>query len=203
MDTVLAHYSEEPQRCADLEPAHRYNNYVKACLIQDYMRQGGHVLDLGCGKGGDLKKFRENRAGSYVGLDAVPEQIRKAEERHRNAKCMFAAVFEVGDFTEVSINAGNRGGMADAASQFRMFAASLQWDMMKILKFERNGSKVLTDYRMASADTQIIISAKLEKESNPEYICDIKRQAEGDKHCLTTEFIDNRCLISPTRMPPA
>jgi mRNA (guanine-N7-)-methyltransferase len=67
------------------------------------MKQGAQVLDLACGRGGDLKKFRENKAGSYYGLDAVPERIEEARERHRSAKCMFAAVFEVGDFTKVGI----------------------------------------------------------------------------------------------------
>ena len=104
MEPVLAHYAKAPERCADLEPAHRYNNYVKAFLIQDFMKQGAQVLDLACGRGGDLKKFRENKAGSYYGVDAVPERIEEARERHRSAKCMFAAVFEVGDFTKVSIN---------------------------------------------------------------------------------------------------
>ena len=103
MEPVIAHYAKAPERCADLEPAHRYNNYVKNCLIQDYMKQGAQVLDLACGRGGDLKKFRENKAGSYYGLDAVPERIEEARERHRSAKCMFAAVFEVGDFTKVGI----------------------------------------------------------------------------------------------------
>ena len=51
---------------------------------------------------GDLKKYRENRAGSYYGVDIVPERIEEAKTRHRTTKCMFGAVFEVGDFAEVT-----------------------------------------------------------------------------------------------------
>jgi mRNA (guanine-N7-)-methyltransferase len=103
MDPVVSHYAKAPQRCADLEPAHRYNNYVKAFLIQDFMKQGAQVLDLACGRGGDLKKFRENKAGSYYGVDIVPGRIEEARERHRESRCMFAAVFEVGDVTKVGV----------------------------------------------------------------------------------------------------
>ncbi len=95
------HYSQPPQRCEALEPVHRFNNFVKATLIQRYLRPCGSVLDMPCGRGGDLKKYRENRAGSYYGVDIVPERIEEAKTRHRTTKCMFGAVFEVGDFAEV------------------------------------------------------------------------------------------------------
>jgi mRNA (guanine-N7-)-methyltransferase len=99
MEAVVAHYRESQLRCADLEPAHRYNNYVKAYLIQTYMRPGAQVLDLACGKGGDLQKYKINKAGSYFGVDAVPQRIEEAIERHRGLRCMFAAAFEIGDFS--------------------------------------------------------------------------------------------------------
>ena len=63
------------------------------------MRPGAQVLDLACGKGGDLQKFKINKAGSYFGVDAVPQRIQEAIERHKGLRCMFAAAFEICDFT--------------------------------------------------------------------------------------------------------
>ena len=50
------------------EGARAFNNQIKSDLIGNYA-QGQRVLDVGCGRGGDLGKF--NRAGitEYVGLD--------------------------------------------------------------------------------------------------------------------------------------
>lgn len=101
MDTILTHYKQQPTRCTDLESVHKFNNYVKAALIQTFLKPCGQVLDMPCGRGGDLKKYRENKAGFYVGVDIVPERIEEAKKRHRTTKCMFGALFEVADFTKV------------------------------------------------------------------------------------------------------
>lgn len=100
-DLIIDHYKHSPQRCQELEPVHRFNNFVKATLIQQYLKCNGHVLDMPCGKGGDLKKFRENRAAFYAGIDIVQERIDEAKKRHKTTKCMFGALFEVADFTKV------------------------------------------------------------------------------------------------------
>lgn len=99
-ESIVSHYRLNPERCQELEPVHRYNNFVKAALIQTYLKPCGQVLDMPCGKGGDLKKYRENRAGFYVGIDIVPERIEEAKKRHKTTKCMFGALFEVADFTK-------------------------------------------------------------------------------------------------------
>jgi hypothetical protein len=36
-------------------------------------------------------------------VDIVPGRIEEARERHRESRCMFAAVFEVGDVTKVGL----------------------------------------------------------------------------------------------------
>jgi len=99
-DELLRHYSAPLPKCEALEPAHRFNNYVKAWLICTFMKPGAQVLDLACGRGGDLKKLRQNGAGSYYGVDLVPERIEEAKARHHNTHCMFGAVFEVADFAQ-------------------------------------------------------------------------------------------------------
>lgn len=44
-----------------------YHNWIKQNLIQMYAH--GNVLDIGCGRGGDLQKFVRAKVDLYVGLD--------------------------------------------------------------------------------------------------------------------------------------
>ena len=46
-----------------------FNNYIKKNMINTYCQEGSSVLDIGCGRGGDILKFVDARIGSYVGLD--------------------------------------------------------------------------------------------------------------------------------------
>ncbi|XP_047260124.1 mRNA cap guanine-N7 methyltransferase 1-like, partial [Capsicum annuum] len=42
---------------------------IKSVLIQLYTKRGDAVLDLACGKGGDLIKWDKAKIGYYVGID--------------------------------------------------------------------------------------------------------------------------------------
>jgi len=97
--TVEENYAVQHAKCAALEGANRFNNYVKAELIKRYMPHNGQVLDMPCGKGGDIKKFRARVTAFYMGIDLVAASIDEARKRHISTKCMFGAVFDVGDFT--------------------------------------------------------------------------------------------------------
>jgi mRNA (guanine-N7-)-methyltransferase len=98
--TIEENYSAPPPKCAALQSVHRVNNYVKAKLIQDHLVPSGQVLDMPCGKGGDLHKYRQNKPSFYLGLDLVQANVDEAKRRHENTRCMFGAHFMQADFTK-------------------------------------------------------------------------------------------------------
>lgn len=98
-----------------------YNNWAKSTLIQRFSPDGNHVpdgggdgygrdglmvLDIGCGKGGDLQKWQNapQRVERYIGVDPAEVSIeqargRYAEMRQRNRRAM-RAEFHVKDAFE-------------------------------------------------------------------------------------------------------
>ncbi|KAH8601424.1 mRNA capping enzyme-domain-containing protein [Bisporella sp. PMI_857] len=113
-DAVRQHYNAVPERGREwrktdsrIKGLRTFNNWVKSTLIQkfspmeDYTpgatERGGMVfaegpppkgllvLDLGCGKGGDLGKWQQapQPVDLYVGLDPADVSIDQAKERYR------------------------------------------------------------------------------------------------------------------------
>lgn len=60
------------------------NNFIKSMLINMYAKKD--VLDIGCGKGGDLKKYLQVDIDYYCGIDIADQSIREAERRYNIMK---------------------------------------------------------------------------------------------------------------------
>ncbi|CAI5714077.1 unnamed protein product [Peronospora destructor] len=59
------------------------NNWVKSILINEYAgREGDRVLDLACGKGGDLMKWTKRNLTVYIGVDIAQKSLEDAVERY-------------------------------------------------------------------------------------------------------------------------
>lgn len=107
-DVVRAHYNAVPERGRDwrktdskIKGLRAFNNWIKSCIIQKFAPDEDHtpgarergissgqellVLDLGCGKGGDLGKWQQapQPVQLYVGLDPADVSIDQARERYR------------------------------------------------------------------------------------------------------------------------
>ncbi|KAF2097714.1 guanine-N(7)-methyltransferase [Rhizodiscina lignyota] len=89
---VREHYNNVPERGAKWRTTDSkitglrvYNNWCKSVLIN----KAGHgthranVLDIGCGKGGDLQKWAPQHIANYIGLDIADVSIQQAKERYR------------------------------------------------------------------------------------------------------------------------
>jgi mRNA (guanine-N7-)-methyltransferase len=59
-----------------------YSNCVKAVLVERHVPRGAsRLLDLCCGRGGDLDKFQRQQVQEVVGVDASQAQIEEARQR--------------------------------------------------------------------------------------------------------------------------
>ena len=111
-ESVTTHYNDLQQRDrgwrateSKIKNLRSYNNWAKSTLIQrfspdedfkprrggappPYMNKGLMVLDLGCGKGGDLQKWQKapQRVERYVGVDAAEVSIQQARGRYAEMK---------------------------------------------------------------------------------------------------------------------
>lgn len=60
------------------------NNWVKSILIGDFSKRDDRVLDLACGKGGDLMKWAKRGITKYVGVDIAQKSLEDAVDRFSN-----------------------------------------------------------------------------------------------------------------------
>lgn len=94
---VKQHYNLVPQRGRDwrnteskIKGLRKYNNWVKSVIINRFSqpddRDGPYlkVLDMGCGKGGDLQKWHStpHPVELYVGIDPAEVSIDQARDRY-------------------------------------------------------------------------------------------------------------------------
>lgn len=84
---IAAHYSNRPdlgrvgRRATLIRRLRSFNNWVKAVLMDRFVQTGDQVMDLACGKGGDLQKWRERRVKSVTAIDIAEGSIEDARRR--------------------------------------------------------------------------------------------------------------------------
>ena len=97
-DVVRQHYNAVPQRGRDwrktesrIKGLRSFNNWVKSTIIHKFSPNGSpesgdrlRILDLGCGKGGDLGKWQQapQPVELLVGIDPAEVSIEQARERY-------------------------------------------------------------------------------------------------------------------------
>lgn len=85
---IAEHYSARSNQTVEEREASpiihlkKLNNWIKSILIRSYARRGDSVLDVACGKGGDLIKWDKAKIGYYVGIDVAHGSIEDARNRY-------------------------------------------------------------------------------------------------------------------------
>lgn len=74
-----------------------FNNAIKYMLIGNYTQPGWKVLDLGCGKGGDINKWSMANISEYIGIDISNASIVEAVKRYKHMNANFEVTFITGD----------------------------------------------------------------------------------------------------------
>lgn len=96
---VAAHYNElqevglEKRSQSRIFYLRNFNNWIKSILIGEFLekvRQRKNrditVLDLGCGKGGDLLKWRKGRISRLVCADIADVSMKQCQQRYEDMK---------------------------------------------------------------------------------------------------------------------
>ncbi|KAM9308328.1 mRNA cap guanine-N(7) methyltransferase [Gastrophryne carolinensis] len=116
---VAAHYNEL-QECGLQQRSQsrifflrNFNNWMKSALIGEFLdrvrmkkNKGISVLDLGCGKGGDLLKWKKGRIDKIVCTDIAEISVQQCEQRYNDMKSrggseyIFKAEFVTADSTK-------------------------------------------------------------------------------------------------------
>ncbi|XP_062986604.1 mRNA cap guanine-N7 methyltransferase [Elgaria multicarinata webbii] len=118
-ETVAAHYNKleevglEQRSMSRIFHLRNFNNWIKSVLIGEFLdkvrqrKQNMTVLDLGCGKGGDLLKWRKGRISKLVCTDIAGISVQQCEQRYQDMRNrgrhndrIFSAEFIVADSTK-------------------------------------------------------------------------------------------------------
>lgn len=93
-ELVRQHYNSRPKgdkvarNQSPIIHLKKLNNYIKSCLIARYIEpsRGACILDVCCGKGGDLPKWLKSNVGYVAGLDIADKSIKEYEMRLRERR---------------------------------------------------------------------------------------------------------------------
>lgn len=107
---VRQHYNQRPDQGVQLRlqspiiKLRSFNNWVKYVLISKFAHRNCTVLDIGCGKGGDLFKWGRAGCSGFIGIDIAEVSVSQARERYEKARSKrFWADFCVGDAFEEDV----------------------------------------------------------------------------------------------------
>lgn len=113
--TVARHYNKrrevgrDARELSPIIPLKRFNNWIKSALIAMYAQvgwqegQGARILELGCGKGGDLRKWDRQRPSILVMIDIAEVSVEQARQRYVEGRYRWPAEFFAFDCFRVRV----------------------------------------------------------------------------------------------------
>lgn len=76
------------------------HNFIKAVLIAEHIPENAHIIDLGCGQGGDLLKYKRRFPKSYRGIDISHHAIDAISKRIAQINIRCRIKLDCFDFSE-------------------------------------------------------------------------------------------------------
>lgn len=88
--------TEHERRTGPAAPLKRFHNTIKRLLLQTFVPPGARLLDVGAGRGGDVRKWADCGISFAKGLDISAAELQEAARRARDVPGL-SAVFEPTD----------------------------------------------------------------------------------------------------------
>ncbi|KAG0765774.1 hypothetical protein G6F57_002473 [Rhizopus arrhizus] len=91
-EAVAQHYNARPdvgvvkRKDSTIIRLRNFNNWVKSILIQRHVRPRQCVLDMGCGKGGDLLKWAKAKIQHLVAADIAEVSMQQMQGRYQSLR---------------------------------------------------------------------------------------------------------------------
>jgi mRNA (guanine-N7-)-methyltransferase len=92
--------SKRDRARGDLFLLKKFHNHVKRSLLETYAAGADRLLDLACGRGGDLQKWHDCRVQFVKGVDMSSNEIQEARARYAAMKTSMVCSFEVVDLLD-------------------------------------------------------------------------------------------------------
>ena len=84
------------------------HNFIKAVLIAEHILENAHIIDLGCGQGGDLLKYKRRFPKSYRGIDISHHAIDAISKRISQINLRCRVKLDCFDFSEKDWGSENK-----------------------------------------------------------------------------------------------
>lgn len=108
-NNVIEHYNNlnaldrEEREESVIKHLRLVNNLIKQTLISNYCPKDAVVLDLACGKGGDLGKWNLRNIKYYAGVDIAGGSVKEAVNRFKSSNWRFKSRFASGDLGRIDL----------------------------------------------------------------------------------------------------
>lgn len=106
MTSVKDHYdavgttTKKDRASGELFRLKKFHNTVKRDLLKTYATHAERLLDLACGRGGDLQKWHDCSIQFVKGVDVSPKEIQEARARYAKVQTRMVCSFEVVDLID-------------------------------------------------------------------------------------------------------
>ena len=99
---VKQHYNDKVDRFISQDQSEagairKYNNLVKSILLSHFVPENPVVLDLACGHGQDLNKYRAKNPKLFIGTDISGAALAEAQRRYKQGRFRYPAEFIEGN----------------------------------------------------------------------------------------------------------